>query len=145
MYTISPFKLTDMGTVIRLEQDCFPEDAFGWGTFLSLYWRGRDMFFVARDEQQIVGYLSAYMDGLCGYIASIAVSLHMRRQGLAQDLIETLRQRVISKQGRALTLHVRASNAPAVMLYKKLDFAVVATLPRYYHNGESAYYMRKPL
>ncbi len=42
-------------------------------------------------------------------------------------------------------LEVRVSNTPAINLYKKLDYRVVDLIKGYYHDGEDAYIMARPL
>jgi len=42
-------------------------------------------------------------------------------------------------------LEVRASNLPAVELYKKLGFEIARTIRNYYADGESAFVMAKQL
>ena len=40
---------------------------------------------------------------------------------------------------------VRKSNLPALHLYRKLNYTIVETWPRYYEDGEDAYVMEKTL
>jgi ribosomal-protein-alanine N-acetyltransferase len=42
-----------------------------------------------------------------------------------------------------LQLMVRKSNLPALHLYRKLNYTIVETWPRYYEDGEDAYVMEK--
>ncbi len=46
---------------------------------------------------------------------------------------------------RRLQLMVRKSNAPALHLYRKLNYEIVDVWPRYYEDGEDAYVMEKTL
>ena len=90
LFTITPFKLADMSALLRLERDIFPEDTFGMIEFISLFLRGKDTFFVARDGRTIVGYIVGYVENDTAYIASIAVDLAYQGQGLGRLLMETV-------------------------------------------------------
>jgi ribosomal-protein-alanine N-acetyltransferase len=40
-------------------------------------------------------------------------------------------------------LEVRVGNYPAINLYKKMNFEISRTIPRYYFDGSDAYVMSK--
>ena len=66
-----------------------------------------------------------------GYIDNIAVEEPARKHGVASALLD-----VFCRFGAAnlafLTLEVRASNAPAIALYKKYGFQEVGLRPNFY-------------
>ena len=75
---------------------------------------------------------------------NIAVNPDYRRQGIAESLIERLVSELKDKQVSSLTLEVRASNAPAIALYRKLGFIQVGKRSNYYRNPrEDALILRK--
>ena len=61
-----------------------------------------------------------------------------------QDLVNALAEELKVLGSCCLTLEVRASNAPAIALYEKLDFAQVGRRPNYYRDPkEDALILRK--
>jgi [ribosomal protein S18]-alanine N-acetyltransferase len=144
LFTITPFKLADMTALLRLERDIFPEDTFGMIEFISLYLRGKDTFFVARDGRTIVGYIVGYVENDTAYIASIAVDLAYQGQGLGRLLMETVMEQFIQAGAHTIGLHVREDNASAIHLYQSLGFITIDTLPDYYEDGSSALFMERP-
>ena len=107
-------------------------------------------------ENPLSLWLVAVQDGrAAGYVGSqtvlgetdmmnVAVSPEARRKGIAQGLILTLEDELKLLGSHCLTLEVRASNIPAIALYKKLEFSQVGRLPNYYRNPkEDALILRK--
>ena len=82
-------------------------------------------------EGCVVGYagLQVVLDE--GYIDNIAVEPNARRHGVADELLD-----VFCRFGEAnlafLTLEVRASNAPAIALYRKHGFEEAGRRKNYY-------------
>lgn len=78
----------------------------------------------------------AGMHCVCGecYIDKVAVHPDFRRQGIAQALVQSLIDYVIEQNGEFITLEVRQSNAPAIALYKQLEFNPVGVRPGFYSD-----------
>lgn len=78
----------------------------------------------------------AGMHCVCGecYIDKVAVHPDFRRQGIAKALVQSLIDYVIEQNGEFITLEVRQSNAPAITLYKKLEFNPVGVRPGFYSD-----------
>jgi ribosomal-protein-alanine N-acetyltransferase len=75
---------------------------------------------------------------------NVAVHPDFRRQGIAEELVNTLVDNLKKMGSRCLTLEVRASNDPAIALYQKLGFVQVGRRPNYYRNPkEDALILRK--
>lgn len=64
-------------------------------------------------------------------ILHIAVDPHYRRQGLAQLLVKEA-----LKNASYAILEVRASNEPAISLYKKLNFKEISRRSKYYQDND---------
>ena len=62
----------------------------------------------------------------------IAVASQAQRRGLARFLFATLANELKILQVTEVCLEVRASNRPALALYRRLGFAETARRPRYY-------------
>jgi [ribosomal protein S18]-alanine N-acetyltransferase len=76
----------------------------------------------------------------------IGVSATHRRRGLALELFASLRAELRRAGVREIYLEVRASNRPALALYRALGFEQTGLRPRYYsHPQEDAVLMRLQL
>ena len=64
----------------------------------------------------------------------IAVAAEAQRHGLAGRLFAQLAIELGKVQVNEVNLEVRASNSPALGLYRKLGFAEAGHRPRYYHD-----------
>lgn len=92
-------------------------------------------FFVARCDNEVVGYLGCHLIAGEGYITNIAVFPAHRRQGVARQLLTTAMMLPLSR----LCLEVRASNTAAIALYQSLGFVEDGRRPRFYsHPTEDA-------
>lgn len=75
---------------------------------------------------------------------NIAVHPDCRKQGIATGLIAGLIGALQLQGSHSLTLEVRASNIPAILLYEKLGFSQVGLRKNYYRNPkEDALILRK--
>ena len=97
-------------------------------------WNDSAAVIVAEGEDgSVLGYagVSTVLDE--GYVNNVAVDPQLRRQGVADGLIAAL-----ARFGRAklafLTLEVRASNAPAIALYRKHGFREAGRRNNYYDD-----------
>jgi ribosomal-protein-alanine acetyltransferase len=69
-------------------------------------------------------------------IENIVVDRAVRRQGIGAALIRELAVRAREKGAMRFHLEVRASNSPAIALYKKLGFVETTRRRAYYQNPE---------
>lgn len=76
-------------------------------------------------------------------LETIAVARAFQRCGVAQRLFAALLAELRAAQATEIFLEVRASNQPALGLYRRLGFAEIGRRPRYYHDPvEDAVLMR---
>ena len=102
------------------------------------------MWLVAVENATVVGYVGSQT--VCGETEMMNVAVHpnWRRKGIAEQLIHRLITDLNQMGSTCLSLEVRASNAPAIALYQKLDFRVAGRRPNYYRNPkEDALILRK--
>lgn len=66
------------------------------------------------------------------HLHNLAVKKEFKRQGLAQSLMETMKDIAMQVGIRARTLEVRESNKEAISLYLKCGFVVKGSRPLYY-------------
>lgn len=128
---IEPISKNDAPCVAKIEKECFStpfseDDILGY--IDNPIWH----FFVAKLDENTVGYISftKILDEC--QIVNVAVSKGARKMGIGSLLIEKLldfcRQNDICK----LFLEVRESNEAAINLYEKFGFAKVGLSKNHY-------------
>ncbi len=154
-FTLRQFKLADLDQVMYVNKICLPENYTRY-FFIDLYRRFSEVFIVAEEAEDIVGYIMCRIEagppdwGLFGiskkgHVISVAVLPEHQRQGIGQALVHKALLGMETYRAKECYLEVRASNTPAVNLYKKLGFRILRTSRRYYADGEDAYVMNKKL
>lgn len=120
----------------RLEMACFGKARLLFG----LWWligKPTTHLWVAEEQDQMIGYVIAYPNEVAGqvlpYIGGVGVSPTRRNAGIGAKMMQAA-----MSQHPHLWLHVRASNAPAIRLYKKLGFIELKRELEFYSNGEDA-------
>ena len=99
---------------------------------------------VAVDGDAVAGYIGSQSVMGEADMMNVAVRPDHRRQGIAKMLVEGLVQELIKREVYSLTLEVRASNEPAILLYEQLGFHQVGRRPNYYRDPrEDALILRK--
>ena len=97
---------------------------------------------VADRGGDVLGYImvSRYAD--VWHILNVCVRAGQRGQGFGGDLLEELFERASAKPHLGFTLEVRASNDPAIHLYRRKGFLEHGIRPGYYSdNNEDAIIM----
>lgn len=131
--------------IAQIEKLCFSDP---WSeNSIACELTGRlSYWLVAVDAGEVVGYIGS--QSVCGESDMMNVAVHPehRRKGIGEKLIVALSAGLKERGNTALTLEVRASNAPAIALYEKLGFSQVGRRPNYYRNPkEDALILRKTL
>ena len=143
MITLMEMKAEHVPQVAQLEKICFADPWSELSISLELtnvwsYW------VVALDGDTVVGYVGSQSSIDEADIMNVAVHPDYRRQGIAENLINTLIAELKKRGCHALLLEVRVSNTPAITLYEKLGFAQVGCRKNYYRNPkEDALILRK--
>ena len=102
------------------------------------------LWLVAMEGEHLAGYIGSQTVLGETDMMNVAVDPDFRRQGVGEKLILTLVEQLKESGSYCLTLEVRASNAPAIALYEKLDFREIGRRPKYYRNPrEDALILRK--
>ena len=84
----------------------------------------RELFFVAQDDDRIVGTVMGGYDGHRGWIYSLAVDPRFRRRGIGRALMAHVEQALAGLGCEKVNLQVFASNASSAAFYLKLGYAV---------------------
>lgn len=135
----------DVSSVAELEARIF---SVPWSVqgFADTLYREDVLFFVAYEEEKLLGYAGVYCTADEGEITNIAVSPLARRHGVGRALMEMLANALADRQIDRIVLEVRVSNEAAIRLYEQMSFAVVGTRKNFYEKPlEDAYVMvREP-
>jgi ribosomal-protein-alanine N-acetyltransferase len=127
----------DVSAVVALEAESFTNP---WSRE-TLVWELRNsdvtrVYLLRAEDERIVGFCVCWLifDEL--HINTVAIASDARRKGLATFLLRHVIGEAAQVGARKATLEVRASNAAALALYRRLGFSVAATRPRYYSRPE---------
>lgn len=130
--TLTDFKAEHIDGVLALEQECFVHP-WSRADLAAQLANQHAHFLVALDAQTVVGYLGVQIICGEGYVTNVAVTDAYRKQGIANALFEKCFR---DNQMDFLTLEVRAGNAPAIALYRKLGFKQVGVRKNFYSDPE---------
>ncbi len=98
------------------------------------------------DSGGVIGFTVASLLPPEGELELIAVAPEAQRQGVAGRLFEALAKELYTAKVFGIMLEVRASNHPAIGLYRRLGFAETGRRKSYYHDPvEDAVQMRLKL
>ena len=130
--------------VAALEAICF-RDPWSERSVASELDNPLSLWLVALDGERVAGYIGSQSVMGESDMMNVAVHPDYRRRGIAEALILALVEAVKAElDSHCLTLEVRASNDPAIALYRKLDFEQIGLRRNYYRNPkEDALILRK--
>jgi ribosomal-protein-alanine N-acetyltransferase len=139
---IMPMRRRQLRSVIRIEEECYPRP---WSAtlFLSeLAQRSSRRYTVAALGPMVVGYAGLMIVEDEGHVTTLTVDPDWQHRGVGTVLLLDLARAAIDLGLRHLTLEVRASNAPAQVLYRRFGFAPGGVRRNYYaESGEDAIVM----
>ena len=92
------------------------------------------LFLVAKEENEVIGYIGMSIVIDEGYIFNVAVRESYRNNGVATALINELVTYGKKNNFSFITLEVRESNLPAISLYSKFGFIKAGERKDYYSN-----------
>jgi ribosomal-protein-alanine N-acetyltransferase len=140
---------------MHINRVCLPEN-YTTSFFMNLYQRFPETFIVAEENGDVVGYIMCRIEtgipsfkllGITrkGHVISIAVLPEHQREGIGCALMREAMEAMVNHKAKECYLEVRASNVPAVNLYRKIGFEIIRTIRGYYADGEAAYMMARKL
>ena len=131
--------------VAALEAICF-RDPWSEKSVASEIYNPLSHWLVAVEDDAVLGYIGSQTVLDESDMMNVAVSPAHRRKGIAEALVLALADALREKGSVKLTLEGRASNAPAITLYEKLDFKPIGLRKNYYRNPkEDALILQKEL
>jgi len=134
-YCLTTMTAEHIPQIAAIERSCF-SDPWSENLFRDILWNDAAVMVVAEGEDgAVLGYaeLSVVLDE--GTVDNVAVAPAYRRQGVADAMLSAF-----VRFGRSnlafLTLEVRESNVPAIMLYQKHGFRTVGRRKNYYDDPQ---------
>jgi ribosomal-protein-alanine N-acetyltransferase len=139
---IEPASLHDLGALRRLEQVCFPKDAWPLLDLVSVLTFRGVIRLKAVSEKQMIGFIAGDVRRAEGvaWISTVGVLPEYRGRGIGGSLMLACEAQIPVNRIR---LCVRPSNEVAIRLYEKLGYIRVGEWTKYYTDGESALVMEK--
>ncbi len=156
VFALREFELRDLPAVVSINRKVLPEN-YPEFFFIEHHRAFPKAFIVSEIDGRIVGYVMSRVEfGWSniwkgkpvrkGHIISIGVLPEARRIGIGYNmLLRCMRVLRHVYNAEEVYLEVRVSNTPAINLYKKLNYKIVGVVKGYYHDGEDAYLMARPL
>ncbi|GAB1337289.1 ribosomal protein S18-alanine N-acetyltransferase [Streptomyces sp. E-15] len=131
----------DIDSVLELEKDLFPEDAWSRGMFWSELAHSRGSaatrrYLVAQTaEGRIVGYAGLAAAGEMADVQTIAVARDHQGTGLGARLLAELLRAATAFECHEVMLECRVDNVRAQKLYERFGFAPIGFRRGYYQPG----------
>jgi ribosomal-protein-alanine N-acetyltransferase len=146
MTTLADFSITPATTDDEPALQSIAEECALVVDFPAELGRSYAMLRVARQAGAVVGFLLAWRAADELHLTDLGVTPGARRRGVARALVSQLRREGELGGSRLILLEVRASNAPALELYRSLSFEELDRRARYYaDNDEDAVVMQLEL
>lgn len=152
-FTFRPYEEKDQSKINEIEAASF-KDPWPSSFFNYMHDKAPDLFLVAREDEEIVGYVvgeirEIMFSGLShkssmGHILNIAVNSRCRNRGMGTRLMQEIEKKYRMRGVARVTLEVRESNTTARSFYQGLGFSEIGRVRAYYPD-EDAVIMSKLL
>lgn len=142
--TIEPATWRDLNALRRLEEICFPQDAWPLWDLIGVLTFPNVLRIKATADGQMVGFIAADIRRAenLAWIATVGVLPAYRRRGVGSALLTAVEEQISVS---SIRLSVRVSNLPALTLYNQLGYHRYGSWPHYYADGEDALVLEKNL
>ena len=137
---ISEMNLQDLGDI----KDCLLtdfDDFWSYNILKQELENGKSKYFVAKQENEIVGFAGVMLVIDEVNIMNIVVRKNKRNLGIGSLLLEEIIRFSKIHSAASITLEVNEKNIPAIKLYKKYGFKQVGLRKKYYNNEDNAILM----
>ena len=139
-------KISDLEAIKEIEDESFINPFTKEDLLYEISQNPVSNFLVLEKDGLVVGFIDYWVTFDSATIDQIAVKKSERNQGFAKILLEKgINDLKELGEVSFFTLEVRASNEPAINLYKSFGFQKVTIKEKYYDDGEDAIYMIKGL
>jgi ribosomal protein S18 acetylase RimI-like enzyme len=141
-FQIQPANWRDLLALRRLENECFPEDAWPLLDLIGVLTMPGILRLKAVVDGDMVGFIAAdsHNNRKLNWIVTIGVQTAHRRKGIGLALLQACEERL---HAQAYRLCVRRSNLAALQLYQQTGYSTVDVWKGYYTGGEDALVLEK--
>jgi ribosomal-protein-alanine N-acetyltransferase len=151
-FALRDYRAEDFLRLWKLDQECFAPGIAYSKLELKTYIRRRNAFTLVAEgcgeskPGAIVGFLVAEAGrGGVGHIITIDVIAAARRSGVGSELLREAELRLRAAGSGSVALETAVDNHSALTFYKRHEYFLVKTVPRYYSNGLDAFVLKKDL
>lgn len=139
-------KINDLEAIKEIEDESFRIPFTKADLLYEISQNPVSNFLVLEKDGNVIGFIDYWVTFDSATIDQIAIKKSERNQGFAKILLEkSINDLKELGEVSFFTLEVRASNEPAINLYKSFGFQKVTIKEKYYDDGEDAIYMIKGL
>ena len=144
MIRIEPMTAEHIEQIHRIENLCFPEDAWSTSAFELELGVPHATYIVAVESNAVLGYAGMHHVLDVAEIVNIGVDPDFRGRKIGSQLLDELEVQALKLGVATINLDVRASNDHAIKLYQNHGFKPVALRENYYRKPvENAIVMQK--
>ncbi len=148
VFRLREYEPSDFEELYEIDQACFEPGIAYSRVELQFYLKRRGAFAIVAeaDEGMVAGFtiVEAHPKGYA-HVITIDIREEFRRSGLGTQLMKAGEERSASKGSRLMVLEVAVNNMPAIKFYKRHEYMVSKTIPRYYHGEIDALLMTKKI
>lgn len=144
-YIVRDMEAKDIDQILEIESVSFPAP---WSreTFISELQNPLSVYLVADNDGTVLGYAGIWIIFDEGHITNVAVHPDYKGNRVGETLLGEMEAIILGNGGKMMTLEVRPSNQPALILYNRFNFKRVGLRKGYYtDNNEDAIIMTKEL
>jgi ribosomal protein S18 acetylase RimI-like enzyme len=143
-FALREYDSRDFDALLRLDRECFIAGIAYSEDELSKFIHARNSFtIVAEDEQGIAGFLVGHVHRRIGWVITLDIHERARRHRLGTRLMQAAEARFREFGATGALLEVAVDNLRAVTFYKRLQYEITRTIPRYYLGTVDAFEMAK--
>ncbi len=144
--TLREFQKDDFERLWALDQQCFPPGiAYSKAELMHYIRRSGAFTIVAEADREIAGFVVGELIRKRGHLITLDVGEPFRRAGFGSQLMSSAEGRLCERGGAVVFLETAVNNLGAISFYKRLDYVVLKTIPRYYEGKVDALLMGKKL
>jgi ribosomal-protein-alanine N-acetyltransferase len=141
MARVRRMQSADLPRVVEIERACFGE-RWTLASFQNELSNSASSYFVATEDNEIVGYAGYWLILEEAHITTIGVDPKHQRRGFGDLLMLDLIEHAAHAGAKWVTLEVRLSNIGAQKMYEKFGFTSLGRRKGYYQdNNEDALIM----